>query len=495
MSEQKAAEPTFLLQERGLFWWADHPVPSTQFASDTSVFGELKIDREGRVTLDLERVMTEGASAMAALETSNDAQLKTRQIRGLLRDSNKRVLLCNLTRRGGRFATSNISYEGFRAAQCLVGDQDLPAKTKNISFAYIDVELKGFEDWLRLGSLFSTRSKVALHTKYHHPKQVDYALEGGKLSFIYDLSGPYFGKSRHDTLNIREVATIRFKWNRRFSIVDAINYFSRMQDLFILLSDSGHNLEWPMVTTKKDQWFTLFFQRITSADDGPRYYESITNFIQLRDTFGTLFATWWTKRESFGPGFNLYIATRRGMLMYTEHRFIMLIWGLEAFHRKKHGAKRSTRTENRIQQIIEKLTDPKDRRDLAKWLRYTPELNLEQRIFETISEVPLDLDRDRVRRFAIGCARDRNDMSHFGEHRDGERTYNEFLLAMHKKSEALSYLFHVLILHEIGLDGAILRRWVNEGFRSFHIKSALVEVGLLPADVIRPPVPIPRPAT
>ena len=432
---------------------------------------------------------------MAALGTSNDAQLKTRQIRGLLRDSNKRVLLCNLTRRGGHFATSNISYEGFHAAQCLVGDQGLPAKTQNISFAYIDVDLKGFEDWLRLGSLFTTRSKVALHTKYHHPKQVDYALEAGNLSFVYDLYGPYLGKSRHDTLNIREAATIRFKRNRRFSIIDAINYFFLLQDLFILLSDSGHNLEWPMVATKKDQRFTLFFQRITSPDDSPRYYESITNFIQLRDTFGTLFATWWTKRESFGPGFNLYIATRRGMLMYTEHRFIMLIWGLEAFHRKKHGAKRSTRTEKRIQQIIEKLTDPKDRRDLAKWLRYTPELNLEQRIFETLSEVPLDLDPDRLRRFAIGCARDRNDMSHFGEHRDGERTYNEFMLAMHKKSEALSYLFHVLILHEIGLDGAILRLWVNEGFHSFRIKSALVEVDLLPADAIKPPVPIPRPVT
>ena len=140
---------------------------------------------------------------MAALGTSNDAQLKTRQIRGLLRDSNKRVLLCNLTRRGGHFATSNISYEGFHAAQCLVGDQGLPAKTQNISFAYIDVDLKGFEDWLRLGSLFTTRSKVALHTKYHHPKQVDYALEAGNLSFVYDLYGPYLGKCRHDTLNIR----------------------------------------------------------------------------------------------------------------------------------------------------------------------------------------------------------------------------------------------------------------------------------------------------
>jgi len=186
------------------------------------------------------------------------------------------------------------------------------------------------------------------------------------------------------------------------------------------------------------------------------------------------------------------MGTRRGKLMYTEHRFIMLIWGLETFHRKKHGAKRSTRTEKRIQQIIEKLTDPKDQKDLAKWLRFTPELNLEQRIFEALSEVPLNLDPGRLRSFANGCAKDRNEMSHFGEHQDGERTYGEFMLALHWKSEALSYLFHVLILHEIGLDDAILRWWVNEGFHSFHIKSALVQVGLLPADALKPPVPIPQ---
>jgi len=279
MSEQKSAKPAFLLHERGLFWWADHPVPSTQFAPDTCVSGELKIDRDGRVTLDLERVMTEGGSPMAAVAGSNDAQLKTRQIRGLLRESNKCVLLCDLTRRGGRFATSNISFEGFHAGQCLIGDQELPAKTQNLSFAYVDVDLKRFEEWLRLGSLFTTRSKVGLHTKYRHPKRVNYALNMGTLSFIYDLYGPWLGESRRDTVTLREALTIRFKQNRRVSILEAIDYFSLLQDLFVLMTDSGHNLEWPMVATKKGRNFILYFQRIISSDEAPRYFECVTNFI------------------------------------------------------------------------------------------------------------------------------------------------------------------------------------------------------------------------
>lgn len=248
-----------------------------------------------------------------------------------------------------------------------------------------------------------------------------------------------------------------------------------------------------MVATKKNHLFILYFQRIASPDDAPRRLEFVTSFTQLRDSFGAIFAAWLAKREAFGAGFNLYLATRRGMDLYVQHRFGSLISGLEAFHRKKHGPKKSTKTQKRIEEIIGKLADRKDKKDLAGWLKHTPELNLEGRIFEALGEVPLDLDRDRLRCFANGCARDRNAISHFGEHQDRERTHAEFMLALHKKNEALSYLFHLLILHEIGLDDTILRGWVNNGINSSHIKWTLVQVGLLPADTMKPPASVSRP--
>lgn len=236
MSEQTATNASFLLQERGLFWWADHPIPPEKFAPPTSVPGELKIDRSGRITLDLEHVITEGASPMAALmaafAASDDARLRTRQIRGLLKESSRHVLLCNLTRRGGRFASSNISYESFRAAQCLVGNQEFPTRTQNISFAYVEVDLEGFEEWLVLGSLFTKRSKTALHLNYRRPKSMDYVLGIGTLSFIYDLYGPPVGESRVETVTLREAVAIRFKKDRRFSISESIDYYSSLQDFF-----------------------------------------------------------------------------------------------------------------------------------------------------------------------------------------------------------------------------------------------------------------------
>jgi hypothetical protein len=232
-----------ILQERGLFWWADQPVPSTQFAPDTSVFGELKIDVEGRITLDLDGVISDLKRSLPALTSSIDeSELKTRRIRGLLKGSNKRILLCDLSRRGSRFASANVSTEGFRAAHCLVGDQNFPKNLKDLLYSSVDVDLKGFEEWLRLGSIRTKRSKIALQAKYRCPKTIDYFLPNGKFSVVYDLTGPWFGDTRQDKLDVRESVLLRFKPTQRMSFKDVTTYCSLLQELFILITDSNYNL-------------------------------------------------------------------------------------------------------------------------------------------------------------------------------------------------------------------------------------------------------------
>src|SRR3954447_8733138 len=190
------------LQERGLFWWANDPVPTTQFAPDTSVFGELKIEAEGRITLDLDGMISDRSKSLPALASSIDEpELKTRMIQGLLKDSSKRVLLCDLSRRVGHFASSNMSTEGFLAAYCLVGEQDFPRNLKELHYSYVDIDLKGFEEWLRLSSIQTKRSKISLHTRYRRPKNMEYSLPNVRLSVIYDLLGPWIGETRRDQIN------------------------------------------------------------------------------------------------------------------------------------------------------------------------------------------------------------------------------------------------------------------------------------------------------
>jgi hypothetical protein len=483
-----------ILQERGRFWWTDNPLPITQFAADNSVVGELKIESEGRVTLDLDGVMSERWGAFSALASSTDEPgLRTRRIQGLLKDSNKRVLLCDLSRRGGRFSTSNVSTEGFLARYCLAGDQDFPRNLKDLSYPSVDLDLKGFEEWLRLGSIHTKRSKITLQTKYRHPKDIDYSLLNGKLSVVYDLFGPWRGETRSERLELRERVLLRFKPEERMYFEDVTTYHNLIQELFILMTDSNYSIDWPHVALSSKKKYTMYYARMMGNDDEPRYYNCVVSFIQLREKFGELLQTWWTGRETFGPGFGLYLGTRRGMQLYTEHWFIMLIWGIESYHRKKYGSMRSSSTERKVARILEQIANSKDRKWLAQLLRFASEPNLEQRIFETIENVPLDLDLKRVRKFSQGCAKDRNDMSHFGEHRDKDRTYSDFVRGLYRKSEALSHLYHLLILSEIGVDKTILRNWFDQGSRSYPMKSALVEVGLMEPGSERPRAPAPAP--
>lgn len=170
------------------------------------------------------------------------------------------------------------------------------------------------------------------------------------------------------------------------------------------------------------------------------------------------------------------------MAMYVEHRFVNLIWGLEAFHRKKGGS--STAVAAKVKRILDKIDDANDKRWLAKRLEHAHEPSLEQRLFEIFKALPLGLDETKLRTFCHACAKLRNDISHFG----GERhdvSYSEFLKDANVKSEALAILYHAVLLHEAGIDAKILRRWVFDNFLSAPIKIHFVQAGLLDKSILR----------
>jgi hypothetical protein len=103
---------------------------------------------------------------------------------------------------------------------------------------------------------------------------------------------------------------------------------------------------------------------------------------------------------------------------------------------------------------------------------------------ESPFKVPLGLDKVRVSTFSKGCAKLRNDISHFGGLRprsdpESGENYDELLRRLHDSSEALAVIYQMLLLHEIGVTEERLRWWIHQGFYSFRIKSYFVKVGLI----------------
>jgi hypothetical protein len=132
----------------------------------------------------------------------------------------------------------------------------------------------------------------------------------------------------------------------------------------------------------------------------------------------------------------------------------------------------------RIQGIADQVKPDREKKWLLNRLKYADEPNLADRIFQTFSTLPIDLETKRLRKFATQCAKNRNDLAHFGGVRAG-KTYQKFLNEIDAQFDALSALYHVLLLHEIQVADEVSRRWIYDGINSSLIKRNFVDVGLL----------------
>jgi len=449
-----------IFEERGLFWWADEAVPEKQFAPDSCVAGLLII---------------------------SDDQLIDKDIQGLLKTSNKRVLLNGLTGGGGQFSTSGMSYENYIAGQCLVADGFAkPPATR--AFKEIIVPLAGFEEWLRLAAIKVTSSNRVVSVKYKRPKDAVYPTADGKLSIHFESAGDSSGTVFGMTLSLKETASAVLRFRKPLALKDLIAQYQLLEDLLLVLTGSDHTLDWPWIAADKTARYRLYFPKLGSkaASPPPKAHECVTNFVQLRERFGDIWSGWKKKREAFGPGFYLYLGTRRGVRLYIENRFVNLVFGLEAFHRIKFPSSGETRLDAKIERIVAQVSRATDKKWLARVLKHAGEPPLDQRLYATLREVPLGLDQTRLRRFCEECGKLRNDISHFGGQRHNETPYNDFILDLESKGQALAALYQALLLYEIGIDAKIIKAWMFDGFGSFPIKYHFVKADLLDKSVLDP---------
>ncbi|KAB2886471.1 MAG: hypothetical protein F9K38_00950 [Pseudorhodoplanes sp.] len=478
-----------VLEERGVFWWHDDEIPENCFAPPSSVPGLLKIGKDGNITLDLDGYLPSDKGAWSVLMEAADCEGKI--ICGLLRVTDRRVMLLKLTPQGGRVSTNGLSYSGYHASQCLVSERALHEQSDDFSFYALEIDLTGFEGWLRLGSSEVSVVGSTISVKHEEINAIEYEIGEAKMAIKFSVSGDGLSDGRKDHVEIRDNASIIFYPETPLGLDEMQNKFLWLDDIFTILTDSSYNLTWPRLRHRgsRETRYRWFFMRSLSKESAPEYYKMPTNFIQLRDVFGSIVAAWLEKREEFGAGFYLYLGTRRGMQIYSEHLFASLVWGIEALHRKKSSEDvEAIKIKEKVARVLESV-DRRDKRWLCGQLKHAHEPSLEKRIFDVLASLPVEgIDRDAVRAFAKKCAALRNDISHFGSHRNGG-SYDEFLRELRSHSEALSKFYHVLILHEIGIEPKIINDWLFRGFKSHYTCSVFVEVGLLKTGILKAATP------
>jgi hypothetical protein len=467
-----------ILEDRGVFWWHDQAVPAGHFAPGSAVAGLLKIEEDGRIALELDSYMPSDKGPLSAVMNLEDPSIQDRSIQGCLKNSGNHVLLLDLIKTGSRFSTSAMSFEKYGAMKCLVSNKTFPPGGGEMKFSSLEVDLDGFEEWLGLNSIEIDKSEKGVTAEYKKPDDLVYGLDDGSLAVRYDIWGPVFSH-KDNVVSLKEHASVAYEPIAKAPLDKLQVKYGLLEDLFILLTGSEYCLQWPFVKICSDHRSRFYFQRIKSRESTspPNVHECWTNFYQIRNEFGSVWKRWNDKRKEFGAGFYLYLGTRRGIRLYTEHRFVNLIWGIEALHRKRQPVRQSSALSRKIERIIDQVSSGKDKKWLAHKLTYAYEPSLEDRIFEAFRALPIGIEPPRLRNFAKGCAELRNQISHYGGPRAGQ--YSDFLRKLDRISDVLSTLYHTLVLSEIGILPEMLKWYIYQGAQSYSIKRNFIEVGLL----------------
>ncbi|RRH87835.1 hypothetical protein EH240_35700 [Mesorhizobium tamadayense] len=150
------------------------------------------------------------------------------------------------------------------------------------------------------------------------------------------IDGPYSPKMRE--LAWQERASLRLQHSNRSLTADGtVDLTSKIEDLLILLTDCNRGVPFPILRrTRQSAPVRLYYPRNPRGPDRVSWHQRFAAFGQCRETFGAVLETWLALYDRFGPGVHLYLGNRRGQVMYPEHHFASLVWGLEALHRTPH---------------------------------------------------------------------------------------------------------------------------------------------------------------
>jgi ApeA N-terminal domain 1 len=472
-----------VVEDRGFFWWWG-------FSPDSPVSGLLKVDNKGQITLELDQELPEDGASRPLMDKARGFP-EGSMIAGRLSKSGEFVLLNSLRLTKWSWSATPIKPESYVADTCLIGHGQFEQGPSVLQFRHLRIDLRGLNDWLNLDAITSTmincdEDSVEFSVKYKRQKfsskmpDFDLFVETVTTNptMLFDL-GP-----RSEAV-FRQETWLQYETHSGSNLASIQEDFTRLEEFFALLMGSYPHFDWPFVIQgiePDERWYKLYFFRGSPSDFEPNLNNTLTWFYWSRDSLGELFASSKIKREQYGPGYYLHLAALRNPSTYVEHRFVNLIWALESLHRRKNRPGEN-QPSSRVCRILQKFIEHEDRKDL-KWLKkrlkYADEPSLEMRIIESFTSLPLDIPQEALHKFAKRCADRRNQISHNGGPLSDE-TYAEFHQDLIYLTEAFKYLYHALLLDEIGFD----RNRLKEAFTyTFIAKSRILPsfqiVGLVP---------------
>ena len=461
--------------ERGYFWWADDPVLDGHFAPETAVPGQIVGDASGTTKLILDGILPRkpgGPDLNPGSISSNEPQLA---VVGLIKEGLEYVRLEQLSFAGYSFGSSRPSSESFRARSCVRGHRLISDIPPNRYCTSIRLSLAGFEEWQQLQPPKFENGRTSLTVCFPQGREDTFELDSAMIAIGVDVD--YETSRPQSEITVRQEGYITYTPRTPMTLEDVRDTVRKLEDLLVLLTNCERSIGFPRVRIAgDDHWFPVRYETMQRVEKAVTRSELWTTFPDLLSSFGRIANAWFEKSDKFGPAFHLYLGNRRGVRLYVEHRFVNLVWGLEAFHHSSGGNVANPALSQKIERILtaidESELNKEDRRWLRRVLKHEEKPKLSQRIFEVLAQLPLGFDKKELEDFSGMCAAERNLISHFGGRHEAD-SYETHLNNWARISYALDPLYHARILQELEFTDEAIRKIFWDPFRGAVLREVL----------------------
>ena len=338
MSDQE-----YVLKESGLFWWQN--VEAGDYSNETSVAGELSIQADGYVVLDLHGMLNDQDAIIDGVFAQKRALPESKAIFGILRGGVGCVLIWKLHSNGAHAALTEggFSHQAFGAYRCLLGNENIKTITTGIELFSFEIKLIGLEAWWKEGlSPHIEKNENEFSITYRKRKSVSHPILGGNINIHFGLD---YKKNPPPKASFfaEEWAGLVFEYSESNSFDALINKYEKVQDLMTILLNHPHTLDWPILSVGR-----LYFKRSKPVESNINNFNCWTHFNWLEENFGEILDNWYGLHEKYGPSIQLFLSTKRHIPGVLETHFNNLVFSIESLHRSEFG---SVNPEGKLRQL------------------------------------------------------------------------------------------------------------------------------------------------
>ena len=194
----------------------------------------------------------------------------------------------------------------------------------------------------------------------------------------------------------------------------------------------------------------IYYSSLPYSKDEPKIHQHdmLFGFGRIQNDAERIINNWIEAYEKITPAFNLYFLAKMGMQTYLEERFMALVQGLEAYHRRTSNQKQMDEAE--FKELIDNLIDqcPQERKEWLKGkLQYGNEVSLRHRLksliepFEDVIE-----DWQKPKGLIDKIVNTRNYLTHYDLSLESKAAQGEDLWPLCLKMELLFQLYFLQLI-------------------------------------------------